>query len=176
MWKLYLLASVAGCAMAQSSLTVTASRPANAAADLVVLSVDVSTPNDTGRDAVFAALQGSIVTPANFTGLGSSYQYVVGNLLSSNGLDWRFSVTAPIGNFKSTVTQLQALQQSVAQKKNGMSVSFSVSGTQVSPQAQQSITCAATDLLADARARKLRRWQRRPAPEWGTCWRCRARP
>ena len=61
-------------------------------------------------------------------------------------------MTAPIGNFKSTVTQLQSLQQLITQKKNGMSVSFSVSGTQVSAQSQQAATCSTADLLADARA------------------------
>jgi len=66
-------------------------------------------------------------------------------------LDWTFVLTAPLANFKTTIAQLTALQQIVAQKKNGMSLSFSVGGTQLSPQALQGQTCSTADLLADAR-------------------------
>jgi uncharacterized protein YggE len=149
MWKSCLLVLIlAGSAIAQNSLTVTASRPTNATADLVVLTVDVLTPSDAGREDVFAALQGSIVTPANFRGVQTTYP----TSSIQGALDWSFTVTAPLGNFKITITQLQALQQLVAQKKNGMSVSFSVAGTQLSAQAQQGLTCAVADLLSDARA------------------------
>jgi hypothetical protein len=130
---------------------VTATRPTSATADLIVLSVDLITPTSLGRDDVFAAVQGSIVTPANFTGVRSIYSVGTGSLLV-NTLDWSFGVTAPIGNFNTTITQLQALQQLVTQKKNGMSVSFSVGGTQLSAQAQQGLTCSVADLLSDARA------------------------
>jgi hypothetical protein len=150
MYKLYLLCLILpATALAQNSVTVTASRPINAAADLVVLSVDVLTANDVGRDDVFTAVQGSLLTPANFTGVRTTYQYVSNREVDN--LDWSFSLTAPIGNFKSTIAQLQALQQQLTQKKNGMSLSFSVSGTQVSGQAQQNVTCSASDLLSDAR-------------------------
>jgi len=46
---------------------------------------------------------------------------------------------------------LSALQQNIVGKNNGLSVSFSVQGTQASAQAQQ--TCSLSDLVADARAR-----------------------
>jgi hypothetical protein len=152
MCKSYLAVLLLGSNLfAQNSLTVTASRPVNAAADLVVLSVDVLTPMTAGRDDVFAAVEGSIVTPANFNTVRTSYQYLP-NGSTNNSLDWAFLVTAPIGNFKTTVNQLQALQQAVAQKNNGMSVSFALYGTQSSPQAQQAQSCSVTDLLADARA------------------------
>jgi hypothetical protein len=151
MWKSYFAVLLFGSNLiAQNNLTVTASRLMNAAVDLVVLSVDVLTPITAGRDDVFAAVQGSIATPANFNTVRTSYQYLPDGT-TSNLIDWTFLVTAPIGNFRTTVTQLQALQQAVAQKKNGMSVSFALYGTQVSTQAQQAQPCAVTDLLADAR-------------------------
>ena len=46
---------------------------------------------------------------------------------------------------------LNALQQSIAKKNNGLTMSFSVQGTQSSVQSQQ--TCSLSDLVADARAR-----------------------
>jgi hypothetical protein len=150
MWRYFAVFLLSSIAFAQNSLTVTATRPTNAAADLAVLSVDVITPITVGRDEVFAAVQGSIVTPASFNSVRTSY--VLNNSGQGSSLDWSFLVTAPIGNFKTTVTQLQALQQAVAQKKNGMSVSFTLTGTQSSPQAQQAQSCSVADLLADARA------------------------
>jgi len=151
MQKVLLGLSFVGILCAQNSVTVTASRPTNAAADQIVFSVDLLTPRDIGRDEVFSALQGSIVSPETFTSVRTSYQ-LAGIGLQGTLLDWTFLVTAPLGNFKTTVAQLQALQQSVAQKKNGMLVSFSVDGTKVSQQAQQAITCSVSDLLADARS------------------------
>jgi hypothetical protein len=118
MWKILLILVFLDIASAQNSLTVTATRPTSATADLIVLSVDLITPTSLGRDDVFAAVQGSIVTPANFTGVRSIYSVGTGSLLV-NTLDWSFGVTAPIGNFNTTITQLQALQQLVTQKKNG---------------------------------------------------------
>jgi hypothetical protein len=151
MWRYFAVFLLSNVAFAQNSLTVTASRPTNAAADLAVLSVDVITPITVGRDEVFAAVQGSIVTPASFNYLRTTYQYLE-NGRSDNMLDWTFLVSAPIGNFKTTVTQLQALQQVIAQKKNGMTLSFALYGTQASPQAQQAEACSVADLLSDARA------------------------
>ena len=119
MWKSYFAVLLFGSNLiAQNNLTVTASRPMNAAVDLVVLSVDVLTPITAGRDDVFAAVQGSIATPANFNTVRTSYQYLPDGT-TSNLIDWSFLVTAPIGNFKTTVTQLQALQQAVAGNRRG---------------------------------------------------------
>jgi hypothetical protein len=147
MLKLLLGLLLTGSSFAQNSITVTASRPTNATADQIVFSVDVLTPQDIGRDDVFSAVQGSIVTPETFAGVRTSYL-----TSAKTQLDWTFLVTGPLGNFKTTVTQLQALQQLVSQKKNGMSVSFSVYGTRASQEAQQTTACSASDLMFDARS------------------------
>ncbi|HTP33678.1 MAG TPA: SIMPL domain-containing protein [Candidatus Acidoferrales bacterium] len=138
----------------QNSVTVTATRPTSVQPDLISLNVDVLTDTDATRDDVLAALQGSIVTAANFSSLRTVQQYILNGTQGQNvqNLDWTFTLSAPLANFQATLTQLTALQQSVAQKKNGMSVSFSVQGTQVSAQAQQGQACSTSDLLSDARA------------------------
>jgi uncharacterized protein YggE len=136
----------------QNSVTVTATRSTNVQPDLVQISVDVLTGTDASRDDVLNALQGSIVSATNFSGIRTTISYTTNTNAQVSNLDWNFTVTAPLANFKTTLGQLQSLQQSVAQKKNGMSVSFSIQGTTLSPQAQQSQTCATTDLLSDARA------------------------
>jgi len=135
----------------QNSVTVTANRSTSVQPDLAVFGVDVITPTTSSRDDVVAALQGSPITTANFSSLRTVQGYTPLNNQTLTNLDWSFTLTAPLGNFSTTVAQLTALQQAVAQKKNGMSVSFSIQGTQVSAQAQQSVTCSASDLLADAR-------------------------
>jgi hypothetical protein len=154
MWKRALPIVLIICtlpAFAQNSITVTATRGVNAPPDLVQIAVDVTSPVDAGRDDVLAALKGSPITSANFAGVRTVQQFVPPGPPASL-LDWTFVLTAPLGNFKATIAQLSALQQIVAQNKNGMSLSFSVQGTQVSPQAQQGTTCSTADLLSDARA------------------------
>jgi hypothetical protein len=138
---------------AQNTITVTASRSTSTQADQVVLSADVSAPLDFSHDDVLAALQGSILSSANFSNVRTTYQLVSPDK-QSESLIWTFLVTAPLANFKSTIAQFTALQQILAQKKNGMSLSYSVYGTQMSPQAQQ--PCSTADLLNDARAQALK--------------------
>jgi hypothetical protein len=154
MWKSLSLILLTGIPIfGQNSVTVTASRPTNAQPDLVVFNVDVLTGTNATRDDVLAALEGSVITAANFSGVRTIQQFSAVGVpqQSFQSLDWTFSLTAPLANFKATISQLTALQQIVAQKKNGMSLSFSIAGTQLSPQAQQGLTCSTADLLSDAR-------------------------
>lgn len=132
------------------TITVSASRSATVTPDQALFGVYVFSPTDSSRDEVLAALQGSGITAANFTGVYTTTQFVTGK--SQEFLQWSFTIIAPLSNLKNTVGQLSALQQIVAQKKNGMTVSFSVRGTQASAQALAAQNCAATDLVADARA------------------------
>ncbi len=71
---------------------------------------------------------------------------------SAPSLQWSFTLAVPLSKIKDTIATLTTVQQNVAKKNNGFSVSFSLQGAQVSPQAQQSQTCALPDLIADARA------------------------
>jgi uncharacterized protein YggE len=133
------------------SVTVTASRANSAAPDQALIAVTVSSPTDSSRDDVLAALQGSSISVANFESVYTATNYLPQGR-SEDSLQWTFSLTAPLNNLKTTTAQLAALQQAIAQKKNGMSLSFSVRGTQASPQALAAQNCALTDLISDARA------------------------
>jgi uncharacterized protein YggE len=158
MWKYsatLLIAVFASLAFGQTtanSVTVTASRNANVQPDQVVFGVFVDASVTTSRDDVIAALQGSGITLANFTGVSTLPQYAVPNQTPQTVLEWAFGLPVALSDMKSTVTKLTMLQQSVAKANSGMTLSFSVQGTQVSPQVAQSQTCSLPDLVSDARA------------------------
>jgi uncharacterized protein YggE len=135
---------------APNSVTVTASRNTNAAPDQAAISVAVNTPTTGTIDDAVAALQGSGVSSANFTGVSTV------SVVSSHGvvlqLQWSFSVTTDLTLLKTTLVTLTGVQQAVAAKNNGTAVSFSVQGTQVSQKAAQAQPCSLADLMSDARA------------------------
>jgi hypothetical protein len=141
-----------------NSITVVASRNTNLQADQAVFGVSVSSGLNASIDDVLGALQGSGITLANFTGIFTPTLTTVGigtgtpqPTLVPN-LQWSFILAVPLSKIKDTIGTLTTVQQNVAKKNNGLSVTFQVQGSQVSPQAQQSQTCALQDLIADARA------------------------
>lgn len=132
-----------------NSVTVTASRNTNLAPDQALVSVTVTTPVSASMDDAVAVLQGTGITAADFSGV-STMQVVSGHE-SATQLAWSFLVPTDLTSLKAEFATLTTLQQTVAAKKNGMSVSFSVQGTQVSQKAAQSQTCSLSDLMSDAR-------------------------
>lgn len=144
-------------------ITVTASRNTTSTQpDQAVFGVQVNSGIDTSLDDVIAALQGSGITIANFVGLNTNFLAITQNPVSVpvpaqllQALAWSFRFAAPLTKMKDTVTTLSALQQSIAKKNPGLTLSFSVQGTQSSGQSQQA--CSLSDLLSDARtqAQKL---------------------
>ncbi|HUA57298.1 MAG TPA: SIMPL domain-containing protein [Verrucomicrobiae bacterium] len=135
-----------------NSVTVTATRSANVQPDQVVFTIEVNTPNDGTLDSAVAALQGSGVTAANFSSVATVQIYDPAGGSGQTTLAWYFSLTVSFSDMKSTIGLLSAVQQSAGARNNGISVSFSVSGTAVSPQAQQSAQCSQSGLLSDAKA------------------------
>lgn len=138
-----------------NSITVSASRSTSVQPDQVVFSVAVNSGMDAGLSDILAAVQSAGLTQANFSGVGTVQIYQV---LSANTptpapmLEWDFTLPVPIAQLKATVTTLTNLQKTITQNNSGLTLSFQVAGTQVSPQLQQSQTCSMTDLLTDARA------------------------
>lgn len=65
---------------------------------------------------------------------------------------WNFTLAAPLANLSATIGSLTKLQQTIAQNNSGLTLTFSVNGTQVSQQLQQSQSCSNADLIADATA------------------------
>jgi uncharacterized protein YggE len=147
-----LVFTAAACAqVTSSSVTVTASRSTNLQPDLVVITVGVTTPLTGTRDDAVNALGGSGITVANFIGVYTNTLYPSGTNTPLNVLQWNFSLTAPIADFKTTVGLLTTVASGVAKKNNGISVSFSIQGTQVSAQLAQSQPCPIAGLISDAR-------------------------
>jgi hypothetical protein len=148
-----LIFTAAACAqVTSSSVTVTASRSTNLQPDQIVFGVAVTTPVTGTRDDAVNALGGSGITVANFTGVYTNTLYQSGTNAPLNVLQWNFSLTAPISDVKTTVGLLTTVASGVAKKNNGISVSFSVQGTQVSAQLQQSQSCPVAGLISDARS------------------------
>ena len=146
---LMFLAPLAFAQLDTNSITVSVSRSSMVPPDQVAFAVTVQSPLSTSMDDVLAALQGSGISAANFTSVGTNPSYAVPATPAM--LSWTFTLTVPFAKQKDTVTSLTALQQTIAQNKNGLTLSFTVAGTQVSAQALQSQTCPLTDLISDAR-------------------------
>ena len=143
------LAPLAFGQLESNSITVSVSRSATVQPDQVVFAVTVQSGLSASLDDVLAALQGSGITASNFTGVSTNSFITVPPAPS---LSWTFTEMAPFAKQKDTVASLTALQQTVAQGKSGLTLSFTVAGTQVSAQALQSQTCSLTGLLSDAQA------------------------
>ena len=144
-----------------NSITVVASRSASLQADQAVFGVAVTSGLNASFEDVLGALQGSGITLANFTGISTPTLSFIGiptvllPITTSPpppSLQWSFTLAVPLSKIKDTIATFTTVQQNAAKKNNGLSVTFQVQGSQVSPQAQQSQACALSDLIADARA------------------------
>jgi uncharacterized protein YggE len=145
----FLCAGIAYGQPAPNSITVTASRNSTIQPDQVVFAVNVASALTNTMSDVLAVVQGAGITATNFSNVTTVQQYISSTQKYVNSLQWTFSLTVPFTNMKSTVATLDGLQLSAAQNNNGLSVSFSVQGTQVSAQALQA--CPASGLISDAR-------------------------
>jgi uncharacterized protein YggE len=151
----------AGLAFAQldsNTVTVTASRTSNPEPDQAVFVVTVESALTTALGDVLAALQGSGITLANFSGV-TTVPTILAVLQPEPSspqpqppILWMFTLDVPLGSTKDTVAALTRLQQSIAVGKSGLMLNFEIGRTQVSPQARQAQPCVAVDLISDARA------------------------
>ena len=156
---LVMFASLAHGQLDSNSVTVTSSRGTSLQADQAVFAVFVDSGPTASLDDVLAALQGSGITLANFSGVNTTNAPILfvppPNLPPQPPppmLEWAFGFPVPLSKLKDTFATLTTLQQGIAKKNNGLSLTFRVQGTQVSPQLLQQQTCSLTDLIADARA------------------------
>lgn len=141
-----LLASPAFAQLDSNSITVSVSRSSTVQPDHVVFAITVQSGFSTSLDDVAAALQGSGITAASFAGVNGNNP----SPYLQPTLSWTFTLSVPFAKQKDTVTSLTALQQTIAQAKSGLTLSFTVAGTQVSTQALQSQTCSLSGLISDA--------------------------
>jgi hypothetical protein len=94
-----------------------------------VFAVSVQSGLSTGLSDVLAALQPVGITMANFGSVGTGFQNTNPHAVPPSMLTWTFSLSVPFAKMADTVASLTALQQSIAQGKNGLTLSFSVQGT-----------------------------------------------
>ena len=134
-----------------NSITVTASRSSTIQPDQVAITLDVTAGLSSSLDDVIAALQSLGVTLGNFRNVNQNLIFVSAPPIIEPPVDWGFTITVPIAKLKDTITALTALQKTITQNKSGMTLSFSVSGLQISSQLAQAQTCSSSDLLSDAR-------------------------
>ena len=149
-----------------NSVTVTAARSMSQQPDQILFAVNVQSGLNTSLDDVVAALQGSGITAANFSGVIMGPNVIFSGIGTqppplptavAPPLQWVFGLPVPLAKIKDTIVMLTALQKNIAQQNNGLMLSFNVQGTQVSAQSQQSPVCPTSDLLTDAttQAQKL---------------------
>ncbi len=126
------------------TVSVTASRSINLQPDQALLSLTVTSATIAPMDQVVSALSSLGVTAANLNG--------VSNSSNPPSVLWYFNMTAPLKSLTSTINSLTTLQQTITQNNSGLSLNFSVNGTQVSNQLRQSQSCSSSDLISDATA------------------------
>ena len=152
-----LSSSLAFAQLDANSVTVTASRSSNLQPDEALFIVSVSSSSGaTTLDEAVAALQGIGITQSNLTGVNAAStdsSFATSLLVQGPALQWRFSLPVPLAKVKDTVAMLVALQKSIVQRNNGLTLSFNLQGLQASAKQTQSLSCATSDLLADARAK-----------------------
>jgi hypothetical protein len=126
-----------------NTLTISATRQINLQPDQVVFYLSVGSNPTASLDQIVGALSGLSITSANLTGIGNG---------APQTLQWSFTLAVPLANLAAAIGSLTTLQQTITQNNSGLSLTFSVGGTQVSRQLQQSQSCSTSDLIADATA------------------------
>ncbi|MGA2878888.1 MAG: SIMPL domain-containing protein [Bryobacteraceae bacterium] len=149
MWKLSLSILLLAVApvfgqLKSHTVTVSATRSINVQADQVVFGLSVSAAATTSLDQIVAALAGIGITSASLTGVGTNFD--------PPAFQWSFTLAVPFSSLTAIIGSLTKLEQTIAQNNSGLALTFSVNGTQVSQQLQQSQTCSNSDLIADATA------------------------
>ncbi len=144
MSKIVLLLLAAAPLFAQlesHTLAVSATRTINPQPDQVVFGLTVSSSATASLDQIVAALSGLGITDANLTGISDLVPF-----------QWGFTLVAPLSNLSAIIGALVKLEETIGQNNSGLALTFTIEGTQVSEQLQQSQSCSNADLMADATA------------------------
>jgi uncharacterized protein YggE len=135
--------------LGSNSVTVSASNYPTLQPDEANFAIGVQTGLTTSLSDVLTALQGTGVTAANLSSISTVQQYANGSA-SIQVLEWTFSLPVPLTTMNATVASLTMLQQTIGAQNTGLTLSFNIVGTQVSPQLAQSQTCSLSGLIASA--------------------------
>jgi hypothetical protein len=135
--------------MASHTISITATRSIYLQPDQVVVGLSVISATTATLDQVTRVLSTLGITVANLNGIGTNS--------NPPTLQWNFTLAAPLSSLTATLASVGKLQQTIAQNNSGLTLTFTVNGTQASDQLRQSQSCPNADLVADAtsQARKL---------------------
>jgi uncharacterized protein YggE len=125
------------------TITIQASRSVTMTPDQVSFYITVTAGPTSSLDQIVAALSGLGITASNFSSM-------YGAMDNQSSLQWSFTLATPLTKINATIASLVALQQSMIKNNSGMSLTFQVQGAYISPEAFQSQSCSAKDLVADA--------------------------
>ncbi len=126
------------------TLSITATRSVPLQPDSVTFGLTVSSTATASLDQIVAAVSSLGVTTANLASVFNA---------PSQPFQWSFTLAEPIAKLTTTIGSLIQLQQNIGQNNSGLTLTFTVEGTQASQlsgQIQQSQQCSNTDLIADA--------------------------
>ena len=140
-------ASVAAAQLDSYTLTVTASRSISVPPDQATIGVYVEASQSAGIGDVLAVVHGLGLSQTN---LSTVYSVFDGPGVKVPNLVWSFNLKTPLSSLKDTLSALIALRAPGAIP--GFTVTFLLSGIQVSPQLAAAQSCPLTALVADARA------------------------
>jgi hypothetical protein len=136
---LILLAGLAFAQLDTNSVTVTASRNVSSIPDQIIFGVFVNSGFNTSLSDIVNAVSSAGITQSNFSTLTQ--------LSNPNAvLQWGFGLVLPFAQLKNTASALASLAQSITQNNSGLTLSFSVVGTQTS----QLPPCPIAGLISDA--------------------------
>jgi uncharacterized protein YggE len=149
---IFVLLSFCPLAFAQlgsDSITVNASNNPSPQPDEATFFLSVQSGTNTSLNDVLTALQALGITAANLSSVTSSLLPIVGRA-GGLVLQWTFTLPVPLTTMNATVSSLTMLQQTIGAQNSGLTLSFYIAGTQVSPQLAQSQTCSLSALIASA--------------------------
>jgi uncharacterized protein YggE len=138
---IFLLAAPAFAQLETNTLTISATRQINLQPDQAVFAIGVNSSTSESLDQVVAALSALSITAADLSSVDN---------WDPSTLQWSFTLATPLTSLTATIASLTKLEQTIGQNDSGLSLTFSINGTQVSPQSQQSQPCSTSDLIADA--------------------------
>ncbi|MBV9744390.1 MAG: SIMPL domain-containing protein [Acidobacteriia bacterium] len=137
-----------------NSITVTASQNATAQPDEVVFSVVVGSGLDQTLDTIVNAVSSVGITGADLVNLVAGNSPLTCVALGPQQCSppppeqWSFQLVVPFSKIKDTTAALAGLQSSIGNTTAGLSLSFSIAGTQSSV---QSSVCDLASLVTQAR-------------------------
>jgi uncharacterized protein YggE len=144
MFKIALILFAAAPVFAQldsHTLAISATRSITPQPDQVVFGLSVNAASSTTLDQVVSALSGLGVTDANLNGISNPGPF-----------QWSFTLVAPLSKLSTTIASLIKIEQTIGQNNSGLTLTFTIEGTQASQLVQQLPSCSDAELIADATA------------------------